>query len=327
MRLPALSEIQAAQAIVYRTMPPTPQFTWPLVNARLGAEVWIKHENHTPIGAFKLRGALVYLSRLKEERPELAGVVAATRGNFGQGVAMAARLFGLKAIIVVPHGNSVEKNRAMAAQGAELVEEGHDFQAAFDYAQRFAGTRGYAFADSFHELLVHGTATYALEFLQGAAALERVYVPVGLGSSICGVAAARDALGLKTEIVGVVAARAPAYARSFAARRVVEAPAETEIADGLAVRRPNAEALAVIGEKVARMVEVTDEEIWEAMRALYEDTHNVAEGAGAAALAAAMRERGALQAKRVGVVLTGGNVDRVQFAVVLNGAGRVREGA
>jgi threonine dehydratase len=319
MRLPNLSEINAAQALVYRYMPPTPQYTWPLVNVRLGCEAWIKHENHTPVGAFKLRGALVYLSQLKEERPELAGVVAATRGNFGQGVAMAARLFGLKAAIVVPHGNSVEKNRAMEAQGAELIEEGHDFQAAFECAQRLAETRGHAFADSFHELLVWGTATYALELFQGAPALDRVYVPIGLGSSICGVAAARKGLGLKTEIVGVTAARAPAYARSFAVGQLIEAPAETEIADGLAVRRPNAEALATIRAEVARMVEVGDAEIQEAMRALYEDTHNVAEGAGAAAMAAAMKERGELSSKRVGIILTGGNVDRQAYAAILNG--------
>ncbi len=317
MKLPNLSEIKAAQALVYRYMPPTPQYTWPLVNARLGCEAWIKHENHTPVGAFKLRGALVYLSRLKEERPELAGVVAATRGNFGQGVAMAARLFGLQAAIVVPRGNSVEKNRAMRAQGAELIEEGHDFQAAFEFARKLAEARGYAFAESFHELLVRGTATYALELLEGAPALERVYVPIGLGSSICGVAAARNALGLKTEIVGVTAARAPAYARSFAVGQLIEAPAETEIADGLAVRRPNAEALATVRAQVARIVEVGEDEIRDAMRALYEDTHNVAEGAGAAAMAAALKERTELEGKRVGVVLTGGNVDRAAYAAVL----------
>jgi len=324
MPLPSLGEIRAAQELVYRYMPPTPQYTWPLVNARLGAEVWIKHENTTPVGAFKLRGGLVYLDDLRRTRPELAGVAAATRGNFGQGVAMAARLFGLKAAIVVPHGNSVEKNRAMRAQGAELIEEGHDFQAAFEFAQRLAETRGYAFVESFHELLVRGTATYALEFFQGAPSLDSIYVPIGLGSSICGVAAARNALGLRTEIVGVTAARAPAYARSFAVGQLIQAPAETEIADGLAVRRPNDQALEVIRAQVARIVEVGEEEIREAMRALYEDTHNVAEGAGAAAMAAAMKEMQALSGKRIGIVLTGGNVDRAVYAAVLSGA---REGA
>jgi threonine dehydratase len=333
MELPSLTEIQAAQAIVYRVMPPTPQYSWPLVNARLGVEarsgakggVWIKHENHSPVGAFKLRGALVYVGRLKEEHPRLEGVVAATRGNFGQGVAMAARLNGLKAAIVVPHGNSVEKNRSMVAQGAELIEEGHDFQAAFEFAQGLARGRGYAFVDSFHELLVRGTATYALELFEGAPELDRVYVPIGQGSSICGVAAARNALGRETEIVGVTAARAPSFARSFAAHALVEAPAETEIADGLAVRRPNAEALEVILREVARIVEVTEEEIKGAMRALYEDTHNLAEGAGAAAMAAAMKEREGLRGQRVGVVLTGGNVDGKTFAPVLESAGALGE--
>jgi threonine dehydratase len=320
MKLPSLEEIKAAQELVYRFMPPTPQFTWPLVNARLGVEAWIKHENHTVLGAFKLRGALVYASRLKEQQPELAGVVAATRGNFGQGVAMAARLLGLKAVIVVPHGNSPEKNRATQAQGAELVEYGHDFQASLEHARTLAAERGFAFVNSFHEVLVHGTATYALEFLEGAPALDSVYVPIGLGSSICGVAAARNALGLKTEIVGVAAARSPSYARSFRERRLVEAPAETAIADGMACRRPDPTALEVIWENVARVVEVEEEEIMAAMRALFEDTHNVAEGAGAAALAAAIKERDGLRGKRVGLVLTGGNVDSAQFAAVLEAA-------
>jgi threonine dehydratase len=320
MQLPVLDQIRAAQALVYRFMPPTPQYSWPLLNERLGAEAWIKHENHTPVGAFKLRGALVYLNSLKQNRPEIEGVVAATRGNFGQGVALAARLFKLKAAIVVPHGNSAEKNRAMRAQGAELVEHGHDFQAAFEYARTLADARNYDFVESFHEQLVLGTATYALEFLEGAPALDTVYVPIGLGSSICGVAAAKRALGLQTEIVGVVAAQSPSYARSFAQRRLVEAPAETAIADGLACRRPNAQALESILENVARIVEVSDAEIMDAMRALYQDTHNLAEGAGAAALAAAMREQDRPRDKRIGIVLTGGNVDREMYAAVLNGA-------
>lgn len=326
MQLPSLDEIRAAQSIVYRFMPATPQFTWPLVNERLGCEVWIKHENHTPVGAFKVRGALLYLAWLKECRPDLKGVAAATRGNHGQGVGLAARLFGVKAVIVVPHGNSVEKNRAMAAQGVELIEHGHDFQAALEFARTLAEERGLAFVESFHERLVLGTATYALEFFEGAPALEQVYVPIGLGSSISGVAAARNALALKTEIVGAVAAQSPSYARSFAAKRVVEAAAETVIADGLACRRPNELALEAILENVARIAKVTEEEIKNAMRVLYEDTHNLAEGAGAAALAAALSERDALCGKRIGVVLTGGNVDRETYAAVLHGATE-RQGA
>ncbi len=320
MQLPSLDQIRAAQTFIYRFMPPTPQYTWPLMNARLGCEAWIKHENHTPVGAFKVRGALLYLHALQQQSPDLKGVVAATRGNHGQGVGMAARLFGLKAIIVVPRGNSVEKNRAMAAQGVELVEHGADFQASLEFARSLAKERGLAFVESFHEKLVLGTATYAQEFFEGAPKLDRVYVPIGMGSSICGVAAARNALSLATEIVGVAAAQAPASARSFAQRKVVEAPAETVIADGLACRRPDEQALAIILDNATRVVEVSEMEIIGAMRALYEDTHNLAEGAGAAALAAAMQEQNSARGKRIGIVFTGGNVDRATYAAILNGA-------
>ncbi|HWG19152.1 MAG TPA: threonine dehydratase [Terracidiphilus sp.] len=317
MMLPTLDRIQEAQTVVYRYMPPTPQYTWPLLNERLGAEAWIKHENHSPVGAFKLRGALVYMDWLRQTQPESRGVVAATRGNHGQGVAMAARLMGLHAVIVVPHGNSTEKNRAMQAQGAELIEHGEDFQESLEYARGLAVERGLTMVDSFHERLVMGTATYALEFLQAAPALDRVYVPVGLGSSICGVSAARNALGLSTEIVGVVSAASPSYARSFREGRVVEAPSQTRIADGLACRVPNADAMEAIRENVARMVEVTDEQVMAAMRFYYEDTHNVAEGAGAAALAGVLSEEN--KGRRIGMVLTGGNVDRAVYAKVLAG--------
>jgi threonine dehydratase len=322
MQLPDLARIQEAQSIVYRHMPPTPQYIWPLVNRRLcnGAwddvEAWIKHENHSPVGAFKLRGALVYTEWLKRTESQLEGVVAATRGNHGQGVAMAARLAGLKAVIVVPHGNSVEKNRAMAAQGAELVEHGHDFQESLEYARTLAADRGFTMVDSFHERLVMGTATYAMELFQVAPALDRIYVPIGLGSSICGASAARNALGLKTEIVGVVAAGSPSYSLSFKERRIVEAPSNT-IADGLACRTPNAAAMEIIWENVARIVEVSEAEIANAMRTLYQDTHNLAEGAGAAPMAAAMQEKDSLQGKRIGMVLTGANVDSELYEKVL----------
>jgi threonine dehydratase len=301
-------------------MPPTPQYSWPLLNQRLGTEAWIKHENHTPVGAFKLRGALVYIDWLRQSQPDLAGVVAATRGNHGQGVGMAARLMGLKAIIVVPHGNSKEKNRAMLAQGVELIEHGHDFQESLEFARTVAAERGFAMVDSFHERLVMGTATYALEFFKAAPPLDVVYVPIGLGSSICGVSAARNALGLTTEIVGVVASGSPSYSISFSQRKVVEAPSKTLIADGLACRLPNQQAMEAIWDNVARIVEVTDAEIAEAMRIYYEDTHNLAEGAGAAALAAAVREKSEHEGKRIGIILTGGNVDRELYNDVLAGA-------
>jgi threonine dehydratase len=317
VQLPSLDEIRAAQNIVYRHMPPTPQYAWPLLNQRLCAEAWVKHENHTPVGAFKIRGALIYLSRLMTERSGLDGVIAATRGNFGQGVAMAARIFGLKCIIVVPHGNSAEKNRAMQAQGAELVEHGEDFQAALEHGRSLAAERGLAFIESFDERLVLGTATYALEFFEGTPQLDRVYVPIGMGSSICGMATARNALGLNTEIVGVTAEAAPAHALSFKERRLVEAPARTVIADGLACRTPHPQALEVIFANVSRVAEVSDDEIEAAMRAYYEDTHNLAEGAGAAALAAALKEKQQIAGKRIGLALTGGNVDREVYAAVL----------
>ena len=320
MMLPSLDQIREAQTLIYRYMPPTPQYTWPLINQRLGAEAWIKHENHTPVGAFKLRSALVLVTWLKQMQPSLTGVVAATRGNFGQGVAMAARLLGLKAVIVVPHGNSVEKNRATIAQGAELVEHGQDFQASLEFARELARERSLAMIESFHERLAWGTGAYALELFQAAPLLDRIYVPIGMGSSICGVAAARNALQLRTEIVGVTSAACPAYALSFRERKLVEAPARTRIADGMACRTPNLQALEVIWDNVSRIVEVSDEEIAEAMAIYYRDTHNVAEGAGAASLAAALKEKLALVGKRVGIVLTGGNVDRETFVAALTGA-------
>jgi threonine dehydratase len=317
MKLPTLAQIQDAQSIVYRHMPPTPQYTWPLINQRIGVETWVKHENHSPVGAFKLRGALVYMDWLKQSDPGLKGVVAATRGNHGQGVAMAARLGGLKAVIVVPLGNSREKNLAMIAQGAELVEHGDDFQESLEYAKSLASEHGFTMVDSFHERLVMGTATYALEFFKSAPSLNLIYVPIGLGSSVCGVSAARNALGVKTQIIGVVAAESPSYALSFKKHEVISAPSSTWIADGLACRIPNAAAMEVIWENVARIVEVSDAEIEQAMLVYYRDTHNLAEGAAAAALAGAMKERSLLHDKRIGIVLTGGNVDATVFGKVL----------
>jgi len=299
-------------------MQPTPQYSWPLVNARLGTEAWVKHENHTPVGAFKIRGALIYIDWLCRVRPLLQGVVAATRGNHGQGVAMAARLNGIRSVIVVPHGNSPEKNRAMTAQGAELVESGQDFQESLEFARELAAERGYAMVDSFHERLVIGTATYALEFFQSVPSLDVVYVPIGLGSSICGVSAVRNALGLATQIVGVVASGSPSYALSFRQHNIVEAPSQTALADGLACRTPNRNAMEIIWENVERIVEVSDDQIAAAMRALFQDTHNLAEGAGAAALAGALQEKDVNRGRRIGIILTGGNVDAQVFAQLLS---------
>jgi threonine dehydratase len=278
----------------------------------------VKHENHTPLGAFKVRGGIVYVSALRTQHPEAKGLVAATRGNHGQSLAFAARLFGFKAVVVVPHGNSEEKNAAMQALGAELIVHGQDFQESLEYAQELATERNLFAAASFHPLLVKGISSYGLEMFRGMPKPDVVYVPIGLGSGICGVMAARDALGLKTAVVGVVSSCAPAYSLSFRKREPISHAVTTRIADGMACRKPDESALERIWRGAERIVEVTDDEVEAAMRAYFSDTHNVAEGAGAAALAAATQDRGRLTGKRVAVVLSGGNVDRAVFARVLS---------
>ena len=312
-----LDEIEAAARVVYRAMPPTPQQRWPLLDERCGTEVWVKHENHTPVGAFKIRGGLVYFDDLLEREGTLDGVIAATRGNHGQSVAYAARRCGIPVAVVVPRGNSVSKNRAMRALGAELIERGHDFQSSYDAAVEIAQERGWHMMPSFHDLLVRGVASYSLELLRAVPALDTFYVPVGLGSGICGAIAIRDALNRKTEIVGVVSAQAPAYARSLELGRLVSHDATTRIADGIACRTPEPGAFEILQKGVERIVEVTDDEIEAAMSALYDDTHNVAEGAGAAGLAALLKERDRSRGRVVGFVLTGANVDAPVFARVL----------
>jgi threonine dehydratase len=312
-----LANLEAAAALVHRVVPPTPQYCWPLLGERVGAEVWVKHENHTPIGAFKLRGGLVYLDDLRRAEPGVRGVITATRGNHGQSIAYAAVRLGLTATIVVPHGNSSEKNLAMRAFGARLVEAGHDFQAAYEHAIGLTESEKLHLVRSYHPLLVRGVASYALELFRGVADLATIYVPIGLGSGISGMIAARDALGLTSEIVGVVAANAPAYALSVARGTAVATNSADTIADGLACRVPDEAALAVIRRGAGRIVTVSEAEIRRAMRILFTDTHNVAEGAGAAAFAAALQERGRLAGKRIAVVLSGGNVDRDVLAEVL----------
>jgi len=315
----SLDQLERAAAAVYQAMPATPQYAWPLLRQAVGAEVWVKHENHTPTGSFKVRGGLVYFADLLQARNVPAGVISATRGNHGWSIAFAARRWGLAASIVVPHGNSTEKNAAMAALGAELIEHGHDFQAAREHAIHLARLRGLSMVPSFHPLLVQGVASYSLELLRAVPDLDVVYVPIGLGSGICGMIAACEALRLATEVVGVVSDRAPAYALSYRQQRPVDHPATTRLADGMAVRTPDADALEVIGRRVARIVQVSDAELAEAMCLMFSATHNVAEGAGAAALAAAYQERARIAGRKVAVVLSGGNVDREVFAQVLGG--------
>jgi len=302
---------------VHAVMPPTPQYNWPLLSARTGCEVWVKHENHTPTGAFKIRGGVIYVDGLSRWQPDSLGVIAATRGNHGQSVACAAARRGLTSVVVVPHGNSVEKNAAMRAQGAEIIVHGNDFQEALEYSERLSVERGLHRFPSFHPLLVRGVGTYAFEFLSAVLDLDTIYVPIGMGSGICGAIAARDALGLNTKVVGVVASSAPAYALSFELNKLVVTNSAETMADGLACRVPVMEAMEVIWAGADRVVRVSDEAIRSAIRHYYTDTHNLAEGAGAAPLAALLQERDKMAGKRVGVVLTGGNIDRTVYQAVL----------
>jgi threonine dehydratase len=318
-----LADLQRAREIVGAVMPPTPQYVWPLLSARLGATVWVKHENHTPVGAFKVRGGLTYVDALRRERPHVAGLVSATRGNHGQSLAFAAARAGLPFAVVVPVGNSAEKNLAMRALGAELIEHGLDFEAAREHARDVALARGWEMAPSFHRDLVVGVATYAVELFEAAPDLDVLYVPIGLGSGVCGCIAARDLLGLKTRIVGVQAAGSPAYARSLDAGHPVTLKESRTLADGVAVRAPDPEAFEIIARGAERIAVVDDDAIAEAMAAFWTDTHNLPEGAGAAALAAALQEREALAGRRVGVVLSGGNIDLALFSAWV-GAGLAR---
>jgi threonine dehydratase len=315
--LPTIHEIKDAQRLVYTVMPPTPQYAWPLLCERLGTAVWVKHENHTPTGAFKARTAVVYAAELFRESKVPAGLVTATRGNHGQSVALAAKRFNVTAHVVVPKGNSSEKNAAMRAQGADLIEVGSDFQEAKEHAQNLAEQHGWHFVPSYHPDILKGVATYWLEFFSAVADLDVVYVPIGQGSGICSCCAVRNGLKLKTRIVGVVAEQAPAYALSFEARHKIAAPATTLLGDGMACRVPDESSLEVILQNVDRVVRVSEEEIAQAMKFYFTDTHNVVEGAGAAGLAAALKEKPALREKRVGLVATGSNVDHDVFARIL----------
>ena len=313
----SLKDIQTASRIVYKEMPPTPQYCWPLLSERLGTELWVKHENHTPVGAFKIRGGLVYFNHLSKSPSRPKGVISATRGNHGQSVGYAAKHYGIAATIVVPHGNSLEKNAAMRALGVDLIEHGDDFQESREFAEKLADEQNLHLIPSFHRLLVTGVATYSLELMQQVDDIDVAYVPIGMGSGICGMMAARDALGLKTSIVGVVSAHALAYAKSFESGKSIESPVTTQLSDGMACRVPEPQALDLILKGVDRIVAVTDDEVASAMRLMFECTHNVCEGAGAAALAAAMQEKPRLKGKKVAVVASGGNVDQGVFAKVL----------
>ena len=308
MHLPDLAALETAAEQVYQYMQASPQLQWPLLSQRCDCELWVKHENHNPTGAFKVRGGILYMQRLRQAQPDCNGVVTATRGNHGQSVALAAQLAGLQAVIVVPEGNNPDKNRAIEALGAELVIYGRDFDEAVPHAASLAQQRQLHRMPSFHINLLEGVASYSLEFLRAVPELERVYVSIGLGSGVCGMIAARNALRLDTEIVGVVAARADCYAQSLAAGHCIETRSAETLADGMAVRIPNAEALAFMQTNLVDIVSVSDDEILAAVKHYFTDTHNIAEGAGAAPLAALLKNPGR-HGRRVGLILSGGNVD------------------
>ena len=317
MIAPTKAEMTEAFDLVHSVFPGTAQYVWPLLAERLGCELWVKHENHTPIGAFKIRGGLVYISD-RAARGQKGGMITATRGNHGQSIATACRRFNTPCTIVVPEGNSVEKNAAMRAQGGRLIEKGHDFQASAEYAQELAHAEGLEMLPSFHELLVRGVGSYAMELFQAAPDLETVYVPIGLGAGICGVISARNALGLNTKVVGVVAQGAASYALSFEAGHALSTNSADTLADGMACRVPVDAALEIILGGADRILRVSDAEIAAAMRWYYHDTHNIAEGAGAAPLAALWQEREKQAGRKVAVILTGGNIDRTLYTRILN---------
>ena len=308
-----------AAALIYRQMPPTPQFAWPLLGQRLGAEVWVKHENHTPTGAFKIRGGITFIDWLRRTHPEVRGIVTATRGNHGQAQARAAVAAGLTAKIYVPQGNALEKNAAMRGFGAEVVEFGADFDSAKAEAMRVATVEGLFPVPPFHPELLRGVATYGLELLTAVPDLATVYVAIGCGSGICGTIAARDALGLKTEVVGVVSTEAAAAKLSFETGQIVETASANTFADGVAVRAPVPEAFAIYSKGAARILAVSESEIADAVRIFFHDTHNLAEGAGAVGLAGLIQERDRQQGKRVAVILSGANMDTEMTARVLAG--------
>jgi threonine dehydratase len=317
--LPTLSDIEAAALVVYREFSATPQYRWATLSARLGLECWVKHENHTPVGAFKIRGGLTYFDQLSQRGAMPREVIAATRGNHGQSVGWAARTHGVACTIVVPHGNSVEKNAAMRALGVTLIEHGEDFQESREHAHELAAERGAHMVPSFHTDLLLGVATYWWELFKAVPQLDVVYVPIGQGSGACAAIAAKLALAHPARIVGVVSSQATTYADSLAAGRVIEAPVTTMLADGMACRLADAEALAVLMVHLDHVVQVSDDEVAQAMRFIFADTHNVAEGAGAASFAAAWQERDRLKGQVVGTTLCGGNVDSAVFARVLAG--------
>lgn len=312
-------ELREAADFVHRYVAPTPTIQWPLLDRATGLSLYVKHENHTRLGAFKIRGGLTFCRYLGRSIDVNRGIISATRGNHGQSLAHAASRFGMPATIIVPHGNSVEKNAAMRAWGAEVIEHGHDFQEAAEYAKTLAASEDLVMVPPFHRELVRGVASYGLELFDDVAGLDRVYVPVGMGSGICSLITVRDALGLKTEIIGVVATGADAIRQSFMAGEIIQTPTATTFADGVACRSPDPGAFDIIKKGAADIVAVSDDQIAEAMRLYFSSCHTLAEGAGAVPLAAAIAQRERNIGKKVAVILTGANIDRADYARILSG--------
>ena len=314
-----LPELRAAAQSVHAILQPTPQYAWPRLSEATGCRVWVKHENHTPTGAFKVRGGIIYLDTLRRNGRPIKGVVTATRGNHGQSIAFSAARHGIPATIVVPRGNASDQNAAMRAFGATVIEHGRDFDEAREECARLAAEQDLHLIPPFHRDLVLGVATYAVELFEAVPSVDTVYVPIGMGSGIAGLITARDLLGLSVEIVGVVAVNAPAMALSFEAGHPVPTAEARTFADGIATRQPNEEAVAIIRKGAARIVRVSEEELAAGVRTYFRTTHHVVEGAAAAPLAALLQECEQMQGKTVGLVMTGSNIDARVYGRILSG--------
>ncbi|HWA97959.1 MAG TPA: threonine dehydratase [Pirellulales bacterium] len=307
MNLPSYDDVLAAEPVVRRHLAPTALYEWPLLSATLGFRYLLKHENHQPTGAFKVRGGVNLLARLSDA-DRRRGIVACTTGNHGQSLAYASRLFGVPCVLVVPRSANPDKVAAMRALGAGIVEHGNDFDDARTFCDDFARQRFLRYVHSANEPdLIAGVGTMALEIFERLPTPDVVLVPIGLGSGVCGtclVASSR-----KTKVIGVQAEGAPAVARSWRENRVVEMGSPATFAEGVATRKPAEMTLALMRRYLYDMVLVSDDELRDAIGALLRTTHNLAEGAGAAATAAAFKLRERLQGKTVVGILSGGNLD------------------
>jgi len=308
-----LMELEQAATDIYQVTPATPQYNWPLLAKTTGCDVWVKHENHTPTAAFKVRGGIHLLNQLMKANNKPKGIISATRGNNGQSLSYASKRAGLPLTIVVPECNNIDQNNAIQGFGADLVVHGKDFEAARKHSLILQQELGYQAIAPFEKSLIVGVASYAIELFSAIKDLDTVYVPIGMGSGICGLIKTRDLLNLKTKIVGVVAEGAPTFALSFAAGKVVNTDYANTIADGVATSAPIEEAFEIIKKGASRVITVNDLEIAKAMYQYYQTTHNLSEGAGAVPLAGLMKEKQQMKGKKVGLILSGGNIDFESF--------------